>query len=98
MVICSAPLMCPRQSGDRVMRKPVVTTLLLFGVLVLAQGCATPQTKVVQDSTPSWMKYETTGTRIRRPVGPTGHPDSATLVTRTTPRGLLLLPGVFVTR
>lgn len=62
----------------------------------LLAGCASGPTRPVPDSTPSWMKYEVSGSRIKRRVDANGEPSSASFVTRTNAANLALMPGLSV--
>lgn len=62
----------------------------------LLAGCANGPTRPVPDSTPSWMTYEVSGSRIKRRVDPNGDAGSASFVTRTNAKNLALMPGVAV--
>lgn len=67
----------------------------IAAVAFLLIGCAEQPTRVVQDATPKWMKYEVTGSRIRRTVGPRGETNSASFVTGVRrQRDLALMPGI----
>jgi len=81
----NVPRLCRAQRGA-----------VVIAVAMLSLGCGHAPTRVVRDTTPSWMKYELTGTRIPRAAGPRGHAESASFVTRTSPSGLLLMPGAVV--
>lgn len=77
----------------------VSNVIQIAGVAVAAfllVGCAGEPTKVARDSTPSWMKQEVTGSRIRLRPGPRGQAASASFVTRVPPRDLALMPGVVI--
>lgn len=69
------------------------------GALVLSavlMGCSSNPTPT-PDRTPSWMKYQVSGSRIARRTDAKGKPISADFVHSTTPEGLLMLPAVTVT-
>lgn len=64
-------------------------------VAILSQACTSGNpVRPVQDKTPSWLKYEVTGSRIRRPAGVNGQAESASFVTRTNADGLAMLPAI----
>lgn len=70
-----------------------MTAIAIAAALMV--GCATPPTRVAQETSPKWMKYEVTGTRIRRTAGPRGDASSASFVTGVRrQRDLALMPGV----
>jgi PBP1b-binding outer membrane lipoprotein LpoB len=77
------------------------------GALILAailMGCSSAPTQSTasaaqaraakQDRSPSWQKYEVTGSRIARRLDKSGKPMSADMVQSTTSQGLSMLPGV----
>lgn len=47
-----------------------------------------------QDRTPSWQKYQVSGSRIARRLDKSGRPMSADMVQSTTSQGLDMMPGV----
>lgn len=47
-----------------------------------------------RDRTPSWQKYQVSGSRIARRLDANGKPTSADFVQSTTSKGLEMLPGV----
>jgi hypothetical protein len=59
----------------------------------VAQPSASAQ-RAAQDRTPSWQKYQVSGSRIARRMDKTGKPLSADFVQSTTGEGLHMLPGV----
>lgn len=70
-------------------------------VLTFLGGCSShPATggqttaRAVRDRTPSWMKYQVTGSRIARPVDGHGKPITADMVRSTSREDLSLLPSV----
>jgi hypothetical protein len=72
-----------------------VRTASTILVSVVLLGCAAgPTHKPVQDRTPSWMKYQVTGSRIVRRTDGRGEAKTADSVKSTTPAGFVLLPGV----
>ena len=46
------------------------------------------------DRTPSWQKYQVSGSRIARRMDKSGKPISADFVQSTTSEGLQMMPGV----
>lgn len=50
-----------------------------------------------QDRTPSWQKYQVSGSRIARRLDANGKPTSADFVQSTTGGGLHMLPAVTMT-
>jgi 5-formyltetrahydrofolate cyclo-ligase len=72
-----------------------VRTASTILVSVVLLGCAaSPTHKPVQDRTPSWMKYQVTGSRITRRTDGRGASQTADSVKSTSPAELVLLPGV----
>lgn len=52
------------------------------------------QQRAKRDRTPSWQKYQVSGSRIARRLDANGKPMSADFVQSTTSKGLEMLPGV----
>jgi hypothetical protein len=60
-------------------------------------GAVPVQRAASQDRTPSWQKYQVSGSRIARRMDKTGKPLSADFVMSTTGDGLQMLPAVTMT-
>lgn len=61
----------------------------------VGQPSAAPAERAAaQDRTPSWQKYQVSGSRIARRMDKSGKPLSADFVQSTTGEGLQMLPGV----
>jgi hypothetical protein len=72
-----------------------VRTASTILVAVVLLGCSTsPAHRPAQDRTPSWMKYEVTGSRIVRRTDGRGAAQTADSVKSTSPGSFVLLPGV----
>lgn len=57
---------------------------------------STTSTARTQDRTPSWMKYQVSGSRIARRTDGEGNPITADFVRSTSVQELQMLPGVMV--
>lgn len=73
----------------------IAGTLLVSATFV---GCGTTlgSYRAVQDTTPSWMKYQVTGSRIKRSTNNRGQATSADFVRSTSSRDLALLPSLTI--
>jgi type IV pilus biogenesis protein CpaD/CtpE len=85
------------------------TGALILSAIVMASlmGCASAPDRqagakevqathrvVNRDRTPSWQKYQVSGSRISRHLDANGKPTSADFVQSTTGKGLEMMPGV----
>lgn len=59
-----------------------------------AEPAKAKQRTVTRDRTPSWQKYQVSGSRISRRLDASGKPTSADFVHSTTSEGLQMLPAV----
>lgn len=78
-----------------------LTLVRIAGMVLVSAAvaaCATSGAqRVAKDTTPSWMKYEVTGSRIKRTPGPRGLPEQADFV-RSVPsyQDLSLAPALVI--